>query len=506
MFRHEFGVNLLNSRMEDKRIGRTVSMRPRLSVERLFAFFSSGRRLIGAAALLHVALAVGLFWAGRAQIVPRILDRDGLLVASDSDEYRTRAIRQAGILKTHGVRVWAGRRPRTPHVKLLSIQFAVFGPLFGYSALSAEAFNLFCYVAILSLVLLLGREVGGRRVGLLAAGAVALWPTFLLHTTQLLKDPLFIAGGLALILIVTTWLTRTYRPVTALGMGALMAVATGVVLLIRVKFGVVIFALVLFGFALLIIRQLIEKRLLYWNMVCPVLILCAGALAAVYLPAGNERHKQYPSGGGGQPKSIVGRGTQVPAIISYPRPLAPKRGLPVTYAGRLYAATETAALELGGARFRYNISYPESGSAIDRDVEIRDLRGLILYLPRAFAIGFWAPFPDAWIGAGKSVGGAGRMLAGAETFLMYLCQLLVLVGIWRAPRCLPAWLLLLISTFGVTVLGLVVSNIGTLYRFRYLFWILLIILGVKSLASIVTIWRAKASGPPEREGELKEVA
>ena len=482
--------NLMNARMNERPDG--GALKPRSLAGRLSLFFSSGKRLIAAAALFHIALAVGLFCAGRAQVAPRFLDRDAIIVGSDSYEYQAGAARLAEVLKKDGLRAWAVT-PERAHVKLISLQFAVLSPLFGYSALSAEPFNLFCYVAILSLVLLLGREVGGRRAGLRAACIVALWPTFLLHTTQLLKDPLFIAAALALILVVTTWLTRTYSWVNAVGMGAFMAVAMGALLLIRVKFGAIIFVIVLLGFALLVVRQLIERRWLYWNMVSPVLILCAGGLALSFLTTGQEKYKQHPSGGVGPHKFVAMPGRQVPAAISYVRrAAAPKT--PRGDAGRLSALTKAVVFGIGGARYKYNVGYPKSGSAIDRNVEFNNLKSLILYLPRAFAIGFFAPFPNTWIGTGQSVGGAGRVLSGAETLAMYLCELLVFVGIWRSPRCLPSWLLLLIAAFGVTVLGLVVSNVGTLYRFRYLFWILLIILAAKSLENIFAGLRAPEIG------------
>jgi hypothetical protein len=415
------------------------------------------------------------------------------MLISDSNEYRNGAVRLAGILKNNGLKAWMVE-PERAHVKLISIQFAFFGPLFGYSALSAEPFNLFCYIAVVSLVFMLGREVGGRRVGLLAAGIVAVWPSFLLHTTQLLKDPLFIASALALILVITTWLTRTYTWIAAVSMGALMAAATSLLLLIRVKFGAFILAIALFGFALLVVRQLIEKRLLYWNLITPLLILCAALLAPFYSTAGNQKLKQYPTDGGGPRKSVVVPGKQLPGVISYQSPASSRKKMPPTYAERLSATTETIALEIGSARFKYNVSYPESGSAIDRHVEFTNTEDVLLYLPRAFAIGFWAPFPNAWIVEGKSVSRAGRLLSGAETFIIYLCELLLVLGIWRAPRCLAAWLLLLITTLGMTVLGLVVSNVGALYRFRYLFWMLLIILGVKGFESMFKMWRAVPLG------------
>jgi 4-amino-4-deoxy-L-arabinose transferase-like glycosyltransferase len=495
-----------NRGAEKEAAGRAPGRRPHPRGRRLFKCARGGRRLIAAAAVLHVALAAGLFLAGRAQVAPRLLDRDGIMdsFAFDSYEYRDGAVRLAGVLKEEGPRAWAAEDEQA-HVKLFSVLFALFAPLFGYSPLSAEPLNLFCYVAILCLVFTLGREVGGRRVGLVAAGAVALWPTFLLHTTQLLKDPLFIAGGLALVLIVTTWLTRTYSRAGAAVVAALTLAATALLLLVRVKFGAIVMAVVLFGFLLLVVRQLLEGRLLYWNMVCPLLILSAGALALFYATAGGQKQKQYPPAQVGQLKSVAGPGRSVPSVISYANPALPKtKG--ATYAGRLREAAEWPALEIISARYNYDVSYPESGSAIDRDVEFKNLGDMIRYLPRAFEIGLWAPFPDTWASAGKRVGSAGRLLSGAETFVIYLCQLLALFAVWRGPRRLASLLLLLLSTFGVAALGLIVSNVGTLYRFRYLFWMLLIILAAKGLGLVVAALRAGASTAPEREAELDEAA
>lgn len=494
--------------MEKRLINHTVKEKLRRLAARVAVFFSSGRRLVAAAAVLHVALAVTLFWAGRAQIVPSFLDRDGIMesFAFDSYEYQRGAVRLAGILKESGLRAWAAE-PEPAHVKLIAIQFALLSPLFGYSTLSAEPFNLFCYVAILCLVLLLGREVGGRRVGLAAAGVVALWPTFLLHTTQFLKDPLFIVGALALILIVTTWLTRTYNWVSAAGMGALMTAATALLLLIRHKFGVIIFAVVFFAFALLVVRQVLERRLLYWNLISPLLILVVGTLTIFSLTATGYKLKQYPSSRSGQLKAVAGPGKQAPSVIYYKSSVSPDRTkAPPTYTARLSEAAERITADLGETRHRYNVGSPESGSAIDLDVEFKSSKDLVLYLPRAFQIGLWAPFPNTWLGAGTRVGSAGRLLSGVETLAIYLCQFLALLSLWREPRSLSSWLLLLIIIFGVTALALVVSNVGTLYRFRYLFWILLIILGVKGLGNVSARLKEGTSGSLNLGGGLKKTA
>jgi hypothetical protein len=444
-----------------------------------------------AAAVLHVALALGLHWAGRAQFAPNLIDRDGIMgsFAFDSYEYQRGAARLVEVLRRDGVAAWAVEREPV-HVRLISIQFALLGPLLGYGTLTAEPFNLLCYLAVVGLALLLGREVGGGRAGLLAAGAVALWPTFLLHTLQLLKDPLFIAGTLALVLCVVTWLTRTYGRASAAASGTLMGVSILLLLLIRFNFAVVILALVLFGFALLVLRQLVERQTLFWNMVSPLLILTAGALLlllpSLWTPP-VQKFKHYPSDGGGPSKSALSGGERVPTVVTYlPRAHAGEGATP-SYAGRLRAAADRAAHRVGSVRYRFSAVYSEAGSGVDRDVRFNDLTSLILYLPRAFVIGCCAPFPDTWVAAGRRVGSAGKLLSGVETLVMYVFELLALLAVLRPPRRLAAWLLLSITAFGVTALGLVVPNVGALYRFRYTFWVLLIILGAKGFESALTL-------------------
>jgi 4-amino-4-deoxy-L-arabinose transferase-like glycosyltransferase len=463
--------------------------------------------LLGAAAIIHLVLAVGLFWAGRTQVAPSLIDRDGIIssFAFDSYEYQRGAAHLGEVLKQSGVREWASEREPL-HAKLISLEFALLGPLFGDSVLSAEPLNLLSYLAIVALVFLLGREVGGRRVGLFSAGAVALWPTFLLHTLQLLKDPFFIAGVLALILCVATWLTRTYSRRAAVGVGALMSLIIILLLLIRLNFGIAFLALVLLGLVLLIIRQLRERRLLFWNMACPlVFLLGAFVLIPFATTHRSQKFKHYPSDQIGQPKAVANAGGRMATVISYrPRVSRPGQSASRPFVGPLLAATDRAAQRVSNARTKFAAFYPDAGSGIDRDVEFRTSRDLILYLPRAFVIGWWAPFPNTWIAAGRRVGSAGKLVSGVETLIIYVCQLLALLAILCEPRSLASWLLLSLITLGVTALGLVVPNVGALYRFRYTFWILLIILGMKGLE---TVMRASGRWLRRRQGvKMGEVA
>lgn len=474
---------------------------PRFSLRRLSAFSTGGRRLLTAAAVLHVALAFGLHWAGRAQLAPSLVDRDGIMgsFAFDSYEYQRGAKQLVEVLRRDGVMAWAGRREPV-HVRLISIQYALLGPLSGYGTLSAEPFNLLCYLAVVGLTLLLGREVGGERAGLLAAGAVALWPTFLLHTLQLLKDPLFIAGALALVLCVVTWLTRTYGPAQAAGAAALMGVTASLLVLIRFNFVVVILALVLLGAALLVVRQMRERRLLYWNMFTPALILAAGAVMLLLLllsPPPVQRFKHYPSDDGGRPKTEVFKGERIASAVTHRASTSAGGGRAQGRVGQFWTTADRLARRVSSVRYRFSAFYSDAGSGIDRDVRFEDLKSLLFYLPRAFQIGWWAPFPNMWAGAGRRVGSAGKLLSSAETLVIYLVQLLALAAALRPPRRLAAWLLLAVSVFGVTGLGLVIPNVGALFRFRYMFWVLLIILGAKGFESLLALRKGRlaARGP-----------
>ena len=472
---------------------------------RLPFFSSAGRRLLLAAALLHVTLALGLFWAGRMQLAPGFIDRDGIIAsfAFDSYEYQRDAMRLVEVLRQHGVAAWV-REPELLHVKLISIVFALLGPLFGYSPLTAEPFNLLCYLFVIGLTFALGQEIGNARIGQLAAGVVALWPTLLLHSLQLLKDPLFIAAALALVLCVTTWLTRTYGPRRAIVTGAITLVAISLLLLVRSSFAIVILGVVLFGFALLVVRQLVERRPLYWNMVGPLGILAVGALLMSFQTAGvGQKFKHHPSNEPGEAKAGVSRGIQVRAAVSNLPRINLERS-PANYTGKFYQRSHRMGLRIGSVRDRFSARYSKSGSNIDTDVRIRDLKGLLSYLPRAFVVGCCAPFPTMWLVTGQRVGSAGKLLSGAETLVMYVIGLLALLAVVRPPHRLAASLLLSITILGVTLLGLVVPNIGALYRFRYVFWVLLIILGVKGFEVVrasVRQWfysrRAQVSSPAD---------
>jgi hypothetical protein len=161
---------------------------------------SNNFSLLVAAAILHVLTTTSIYLTGRFQFARGIVDANGigLLSSSDCIPYRLQTIALVEALTHEGA--WAWLNMSAPfHIKLYSLVFSVSRYFFGFTILGAEPINLLLYLVIIVLVFKIAREAFDRRTALLAAATVAVWPSFLLHTTQFLKEPLFIAGMLALV-------------------------------------------------------------------------------------------------------------------------------------------------------------------------------------------------------------------------------------------------------------------------------------------------------------------
>ncbi|HKP45440.1 MAG TPA: hypothetical protein VJT50_02480, partial [Pyrinomonadaceae bacterium] len=322
-----------------------------------------------------------------------------------------------------------------------------------------------------------------------------IFPSLLLHTTQLLKDPLFIAGLLAFMLCLTTLLTRTYGPRLACGVAAVTLLMLMLLFLVRRNVVIVMPVVGLLVLLLLVARQYLQRRLLIWNMLPVVTLLTAVLFMSSYSGHTLQIQKRFPATVGGRPKIVAAGEAQVPARIAWiASPAIEWNSNSVV--GRYGAAADTLARRISGMRSRFVATYPDAGSTLDVGAEFRSARRLLEYLPRAVAIGLWAPFPDQWAIAGRRVGNAGRLLSALETFVIYLCQLFVLLAIARDPRRPALWFLAVVAVLGVAALAVVIPNVGALYRFRYTFWILMIVVAmvfVDHLLSIVAL--RKRSSP-----------
>ena len=414
---------------------------------------NSKLRFLILAGAIHVALTTAIFLIGHFRVWPNRFDENGIGItfAIDGKTYHQVAIELVSEWKTNGFMAWL--KTKAPlHSRLHSISFMMFGWLFGYNILSAEPLNLFYFLGILSCIYFLGRELFDAQTGVLAAAIVSVWPTFLLHSTQLIRDPLSIACLLALMLVLTMLLGREFVGAQAVLLGIAGAILVTVFWLARGNMWNVVIVAVAITVVMLAARMFRARKFVKGNVFAMLLII----VAMVVVPSRLES-------------------TTLPGV----RPPVTTLTIPSTIK------------QMSGRRAGFR-SYTSQASNIDEDVQFNSTGDVIRYLPRAFVIGFFAPFPNMWIEVG-SFGRAHRVLSGVETFAMYFLYLAAALCVWRERRNLKMWLLLLVATIGMVALGLVVVNAGALFRIRYVFWMMMIVLAARGLLDYLTVRRTNST-------------
>jgi hypothetical protein len=245
----------------------------------------------------------------------------------------------------------------------------------------------------------------------------------------------------------------------------------------------------LLGTIFLILRQRHERRWLTGNMAGAVLllILMGGTPAIVgTFQAPDSFISEYP----------IEEERLPPSPCPDDAPAAARAVDQSSAVARLRARADGAVARLGAMRRRFAIIYQNAGSNIDACVPLWSVTDLLRYLPRGVANGFLAPYPNMWLGTGASVGSSGRILSGLEMIAIYLIELLAIVGLWVERKRLTVWLLALFAATGIIALGLVVINVAVMFRMRYVFWMLLILLGARGARRIL-------SGP-EQPGQTSD--
>lgn len=115
----------------------------------------------------------------------------------------------------------------------------------------------------------------------------------------------------------------------------------------------------------------------------------------------------------------------------------------------------------------------KAGSTMDPDIAPENIIDVVMYLPRSLQIATFAPFPSSWF-TEKSVI---RLLASVEMMVYYLC-LIGLFFLLRYNRTPEVLLTIYFSAAFLVILGFTIVNLGTLYRLRYAYFCIVLMLGV----------------------------
>ena len=403
------------------------------------------------AACLHVVSTSGVFLIGRFGLMPSQFDRNGVgEFAPDGRSHQQDAVVLTDKLSHEGIRAWL-KAIAPLHVRLYSLSQVFLSRFIGFNILAVEPMNLIYYLSILIIVYKIAEAVFDRCSALLAAAVVGLWPTLLLHTTQPLRDPLLITVVMIFFLIVTRWLAQRFswkQTILASVAGSLVLL---VIWIVRLAMWDCVQAVLYFAALLLLIRIVKDRRLLLGNVIVGVVLIGTAWVIPNWnhmLQFTEKRERDVRAG-----KVLIG-----------------ERVIPLTVWDRIAARRE-------GFTKKTDDDGSNAGSNIDNDVSIKGKAALFRYLPRAAEIGLFAPFPNMWFARGMAVGRGGRILSGLEMVLTYLIEALAVYALWWKRRHLSVWLLICSALLGTLALGLIVANVGSLYRLRYPFWILLVIMG-----------------------------
>jgi 4-amino-4-deoxy-L-arabinose transferase-like glycosyltransferase len=417
------------------------------------------------AGAIHITLTLAVFLAGHFQLLPSVFDAHGtgLTFAIDGTSYRALSSDLANELQTNGVSAWLAIKAPL-HCRLYSLLFATIGRVVGHNILAAEPLNLIYYLGILCCVYFVGREIFDARAGMLAAVIVAVWPSFLLHSTQMIRDSFAILCVLALLLVLTLLVRHQLSWRAGVATGVAGAALVTLFWVLRGNMWSVVVIAVGLAIVLLLGRIVRARNALVPNILGVVLV----AIAMLVAPSRFES-------------------TGLPGVKPPVTPLAIPPGWQLPASDGIFPRMFRQVGQRRAAFARYDAGE----SNISGDVRLNTSGDVLRFLPRAAVIGFLAPFPRMWIERG-SYGLAGRLLSGAETLVMYFLYLAVGVCVWRNRRRTEMWLLFLVATLGTIALGVVVVNAGALFRLRYVFWIMFIIMAADSVVHF-TVLRTSAT-------------
>jgi 4-amino-4-deoxy-L-arabinose transferase-like glycosyltransferase len=402
------------------------------------------------AAAFHVTVTLFVYLIGHFHLLPNTFDENGigLTFAADGLLYQRITSALANALRRGDFRTWL--EIQAPfHCRLYSFAFVFPGSIVGYNILAAEPLSLIYFLAVLTLVYLLGREIFDSTTGFRAAVVIAVWPSFLLHSTQLTRDSLAIVAMLSLLLILVRLVGGPIKWRSALLMAITGGSSATLFWVTRGNMWTLVFFELAFTTLLLAILIIRERKVPLTNLGVLALIVAA----VLFVPPHLESSTVFGS-------------------------LPPTPLIDVTSSRvHTHSLWERLLRQINGRRQGFN-RYLGNSSNIDSDASFETAGDVVRYLPRAAEIGLFAPFPRMWFEVG-TVGRMARVVAGIETLIMYLFYIPAAVCVWKQRRNLKLWLVFLFALTGLIGLGFVVANVGALFRLRYVFWIMMILLAVK---------------------------
>ncbi len=160
--------------------------------------------------------------------------------------------------------------------------------------------------------------------------------------------------------------------------------------------------------------------------------------------------------------------------------------MPWQYVNWLPDFIESKIYGLSLSRKNYIDIYPDAASSIDTHICFYSIYDIIKYTPRAFEIALFAPFPQDWLTEGSHNSTTMmRKFAGAEMIVVYFSLLFFPVFFWYRRKRIEPYLIAVFALGMMYIYSLSTPNVGTLYRVRYGYLMLLVAMGLQGLGYLI---------------------
>ena len=374
---------------------------------------------------------------------------------------------------------WRGESAILPEARIFPYSFvvAVIYWLFGPHLLHGVLFNAWCGAVCGLLAYLIAGRCGGDRARMPAALLVAFWPSSFLWTAQLMKDSLTWCTTLAALYFSIRWCQEasdSHQP----GMGRRAWSWVGLVFtvttvtVIRYYVGLALLAatgiVVSVSLVIAACRRQFSGQLRLVGL--PATVAFAVLLPSIVLLVPVELRRWNGHGGNGVPDGAVPVQQTSDGLRLSERPGTQPEAVVMGEAARLWNAMHPNTL----IQQRRGFVTTGGHALIDGEREVSDTGALLHYLPRGVIVALLAPFPPQWFDRTGSTG-LMRLWSSLEMIFIYAGVAFLLwsrgVGVVAVlERGRRGGLLLLAFTILLMIqVGVVVANIGTLFRLRLLF-------------------------------------
>jgi len=409
--------------------------------------------------VFHVCLATGLFLIANSEYVSHLHNGEGFWnFARDSIKYHKESLESLVFLQESRWVEWWYSYDIHHNVKLISLVYW----FTGYNVpISFEIINGLVWTASVVLIYRTSRLLFTNNVVIPVVAVLFLFqPSFLMSSTQLLRDPMFVLG---VCLMIYGWVIFANDD-AKWNWTLWVNFGFALFLLMRPYLGTfVVMVYVSYTFFLLVTRRVKISHAIIFLI---PLVLSQMLIQNNYFdPVVNDSSVIY---------SKKFEKTHESERVKLRIDLQKEE---ISFLDRL-------ALQGSIMRYGFYTSIPNAtaGSKIDFDIKFESFFDVVEYLPRAVQVAFFAPFPNDWFSEGKETGRIGKLLAGLEMLVWYAILIGFIYVVFNNFSMLkPLIPMLILSAIIITLLGYVVPNVGAIFRMRQGFMIPFFIFGCYGL-------------------------